>query len=399
MSVDQTGTITPGHVAVWTTDGVIQDGGAAPEPAATSFAILSDQQTALTIQNNLISTGGFSQLSLGITEEAAILTVQNYGTESPLPLLFVLNGVTSTLGAFGPMSEWYTGAGMNGGTITNGQTASVANLTGDVTSVNTEGTIETTVTAVGGKGVSLGGPLATGGSVTVSGAYNLLLGITGDTTLTLPTTGTLLANALASADIWVGNSSGFAQARAMSGDATISNTGAVAVGSIGGKAVSLGGAVTVSGAHPVTLVATGTTDITLPTAGTLLSSAALGDFLAFNNGSLISNSQITVAATATGTFAITPTLGVTNALVNGPASGGTITLHAGAANGPDQRMVLNIQQGATAATWHLTTGFNFGTTYPSFTATATAAARDVLTLIANDGTLFDVVGIAQGFTV
>jgi hypothetical protein len=131
----------------------------------------------------------------------------------------------------GSMSDWVAGTGfLNSGTITNGQTANVAALSGDVTSINTDGTIATTVTAVGGHLLTLAG------------------------TAVLPA-GTMLANGLASGDIFVGNGSGVATAVAMSGDATISNTGAIAVGKTNG--VSFGTLATLNAAPAGTL--TGTT--------------------------------------------------------------------------------------------------------------------------------------------
>jgi hypothetical protein len=69
------------------------------------------------------------------------------------------------------------------------------------------------------------------------------------------------------------NNGGTLQGSTASGDATISGTGAVTVGAIGGKSVSLGGALTTagslttSGANALTLTTTGTTNSTLP-AGT-----------------------------------------------------------------------------------------------------------------------------------
>lgn len=80
-------------------------------------------------------------------------------------------------------------------------------------------------------------------------------------TLTTPNLGTpsaiVLTNAtglpLTNGDIFVGNGSNVATGVAMSGDATLANTGAITVGKIGGKAVSLGAALTTTGAGAPTL--------------------------------------------------------------------------------------------------------------------------------------------------
>ncbi len=61
----------------------------------------------------------------------------------------------------------------------------------------------------------------------------------------------------------------------MSGDATlVVATGVITVASIGGKAVTLGGTLTLSGAFNTTITVTAGTSVTLPTSGTLLSTAA-----------------------------------------------------------------------------------------------------------------------------
>jgi hypothetical protein len=60
----------------------------------------------------------------------------------------------------------------------------------------------------------------------------------------------------------------------MGGDATINTgTGSLTVASIGGKAVTLAGALTTSGAFATTLTTTATTNVTLPISGILLSTA------------------------------------------------------------------------------------------------------------------------------
>src|ERR1700722_8333366 len=100
----------------------------------------------------------------------------------------------------------------------------------------------------GGTGVNNGTKVITlGGNLTTSGAFGLVFGLSGATNVTLPTSGTLMANALPSAEILVGNGANVATAVAVSGDATITNAGAVTVGSLNGETVSLGGALTTGG--------------------------------------------------------------------------------------------------------------------------------------------------------
>ena len=66
-------------------------------------------------------------------------------------------------------------------------------------------------------------------------------------------TASYLTTALASGSIWVGSASGAAAAVALSGDGTMTNTGALTVSKIGGKSVTLGGALTTTGSAAETL--------------------------------------------------------------------------------------------------------------------------------------------------
>lgn len=152
---------------------------------------------------------------------------------------------------------------------------------------------------------------------------------------------------------------------------------------------------TVSG--DATINAGGTITVTKASGTVIPTAAGLG--INISSGTISAHSQITVVATA-GVNAITPTAAMTSVLVQGPSAGGSCTLTIGAATGLDQVIRVNISQGATAATWTLGTGFSFGTSGgpTSYTATAVAAQRDVIGVICNIGTVFDVMAIAQGFT-
>lgn len=83
----------------------------------------------------------------------------------------------------------------------------------------------------------------------------------------------LLSTTLANTHIFVGNSSNIATDVAMSGDASLANTGAITIASIGGKAVSLSNSFTTSGNFAQTLTFTGITNVTFPTSGTLATTA------------------------------------------------------------------------------------------------------------------------------
>jgi len=158
------------------------------------------------------------------------------------------------------------------------------NVTAPITKTGNTIALTTPLAATyGGTGVSnsntitLGGNISTGGAVTISnafsttGAFPITLTATGSTTATLPsgtttlvpTTVTTLSN-LASigtitTGVWNGTVIG----------ATYGGTGV----NNGSNIITLGGALTTSGAFPLTLTTTGSTNVTLPTSGTLINTA------------------------------------------------------------------------------------------------------------------------------
>jgi len=173
-------------------------------------------------------------------------------------------------------------------------------------------------------------------TLTISGNFATTLTVSGTTSLTLPTSGTLATTAnintalpsATSSQIYIGTGSAGAAAAAstlptaafpaLTGDVT-NTAGSVAttVGKIGGNAVSLGGAFTLSGAFATTLTVTGTTTLTLPTSGTV---TALGN-------TTTGSGSIVLATTPT---LVTPVLGVATATsINGltiTSSTGTLTV-------------------------------------------------------------------------
>ena len=76
--------------------------------------------------------------------------------------------------------------------------------------------------------------------------------------------------------LYIGNSSNIATGVPVSGDIVVSGGTSMSVVSVGGKSVSLAGALTTMGSYGINFVATGSTNITLPTTGTL---ATVGSFL------------------------------------------------------------------------------------------------------------------------
>ena len=105
--VRQSGNVTPGHVATWTTTGVIQDAGTSATPAVTTLGLMASGQTPLCIDNGPI-TGGYSAFCLGVTATGAYVTLQNFGGGAALPLYFDINGTVTSFASL-----------LNGTTISN----------------------------------------------------------------------------------------------------------------------------------------------------------------------------------------------------------------------------------------------------------------------------------------
>lgn len=128
----------------------------------------------------------------------------------------------------------------------------------------------------GGTGVNNGASLlGYEGNISFIGAHSLQVTLSADTSVNFPTGGTLLNSNLTSAHLLVGNGSNIATDVAVSGDASLANTGALTVSSIGGKAVTLAGSLTTVGAFASTFTMTGATNVTFPTSGTLATTSQL----------------------------------------------------------------------------------------------------------------------------
>lgn len=86
------------------------------------------------------------------------------------------------------------------------------------------------------------------------------------------------SSTLTSAEIYIGNGSNVATGVAMSGDGTISNTGAITISKIGGMSISLSGSFTTLGAFSAAFTFTGSTGVTFPTSGTLATTSQIPSF-------------------------------------------------------------------------------------------------------------------------
>jgi hypothetical protein len=91
--VSQSGTVTPGHPAVWTTSGVVQDGGTPTSPAMTGVGIQKASGTAVSI-STAVSPSPYNFFGLGfdpLTGNAQI-QVQNYNGAPAVGLQYIING-------------------------------------------------------------------------------------------------------------------------------------------------------------------------------------------------------------------------------------------------------------------------------------------------------------------
>lgn len=95
--VAQSGSVTPGHLTIWTTDGVIRDAGTPATPSVTGgLGITSSNQVAIGI-NNALNPAPYNQLGFGITLTSAQISVTPYNGAAQLPLNISASALTVTI--------------------------------------------------------------------------------------------------------------------------------------------------------------------------------------------------------------------------------------------------------------------------------------------------------------
>ena len=122
---------------------------------------------------------------------------------------------------------------------------------------------------------------------------------------------------------------------------------------------------------------------------------ALGGAININSGTISDQKQGTITLSGATTGTINPS-GIDSAIVNIGTAAGTIAVSPGFQG---QRLRVEIKQGATAQTVIFTNTVSFGTTVPSYTATAVANARDLIQMFCVDGTHWAFAAVSQGFTI
>lgn len=97
-SVRQSGTVTPNQVPWWITSGVIGGGVTSADSPISSFGVTNSGGQGICVNSDRITAVGRNTLCLGVATAGspAQLIVQNYGTAAPLGFQFVINGSVIT---------------------------------------------------------------------------------------------------------------------------------------------------------------------------------------------------------------------------------------------------------------------------------------------------------------
>lgn len=108
--IKQSGTVTPGHVPYWVTNGVIGDAGTAANGKLTSLGITASGPS-FCINSAAITSAGWQQFCFGATTaNGGTISIQNFGTAAAKPFIVTVNGTPyqfpfSLSGILGPNSS------------------------------------------------------------------------------------------------------------------------------------------------------------------------------------------------------------------------------------------------------------------------------------------------------
>ena len=93
-AIVQSGSVTPGHVGSWTTDGILQDGGPASAGNLTEIGVTNNGNVAIAINSGTI-TSGYTQFGMSVNSGGtAVLSVESYNGGSTPSLLIQIDGST-----------------------------------------------------------------------------------------------------------------------------------------------------------------------------------------------------------------------------------------------------------------------------------------------------------------
>jgi hypothetical protein len=320
--------------------------------AATALTVGATTGTT-TVRNALVVTGNLTVNGTTTTVNSTTISVDDINvvlgdTASPTDTSANGGGITlkgatdKTINWVQSTAAWTSSEDFNlltgkvyeiNGTTVLSATALGSGVTGSsLTSVGTiaTGTWQGTVVAgqYGGTGVAnTGKTITVSGNTTIGSSTHTVAFVTSaNTSVTLPTTGTLVNDAVATLSSLT--SVGTIATGTWQGTAIAGQYGGTGVANTG-KTITLGGNLTTSGAFATTLTATATTSVTLPTTGTL---ATLAGTEALTNKTLTSPAITTSLTTGSTSFDLVNTTattvnfaGAATSLTMG-ASGGTTTI-------------------------------------------------------------------------
>src|SRR5229473_5561663 len=93
QAVQQSGSVTKGHVPYWVTSGAIGDGGSATSSPITSIGVTNNGGAGICISSDVQTAAGRNQLCFGAsTNGPATISLQNYGTAPASSFQFIVNG-------------------------------------------------------------------------------------------------------------------------------------------------------------------------------------------------------------------------------------------------------------------------------------------------------------------
>ena len=306
--------------------------------AATTLSIGASSGTATINNAEVVITGNLTVNGTTTTVNSTTLTVDDKNIElgsvaSPTNITADGGGITlkgttdKTFNWVNSTAAWTSSEDfnlltgkvyeINGTTVLSATTLGSGVVTSSLTSVGTigTGTWQGTVVAgqYGGTGVNNSGKTITiGGNFTHTGAHTLGLTTTANTSVTLPTTGTLAT--LAGSEALTNKSINGLTVTSSTGTLTLANSSTLAT----------------SGSFSTTLTATATTTLTLPTTGTLATLA----------GSETLTNKTLSAATLTGTLTAGGGVGSSGQLLASTGSGVQWTTPAFASTGKAIAMAM-----------------------------------------------------------
>jgi hypothetical protein len=277
-------------------------GGAGTESSAVTLSLPQDIAFDSNVMFNNITVGD-NNIHFADFDETGIASITGW---AGIPTASIFNEYTTTVNLGGAATTVSIGAGSGTTTVNNALV-----VTGDLTVNGTTTTVNTTTVSVDDKNIELGA-VTTPTDVTADGGGITLKGATDKTIIWVDATDCWTFNQdvdLASGKAYKINGTTVIGSTSLGAGVTSSNLDTVATIGTGtwqastiagqyggtgvantGKTITLGGNVTTSGAYAVTFTLTGTTSVTMPTSGTVISDTTTN--LISDNDQLILASQI-----------------------------------------------------------------------------------------------------------